>query len=127
MSFDMSFIVGNNARTEPPSKPTEARKGQEGQFSQATPQNASQSPTAAYTAEQLELLKTAREIVTRHKISREITEGVMLQLEKDLAEGKDNLPTLILFLTEALDRVSGGGDHYIKRAEKALRDSGHTV
>lgn len=120
MAFDMSFITSNNTPTEP-------HKGQEQATPQASSQNATESPTAALTAEQLRLLKTAREIVTRNKISREITEGVMLQLEKDLAEGKNNLPTLILFLSEALDRASGGGDQYIKRAERALTTAGYNT
>ena len=127
MNFDMSFIRGNNTPIDTPSKPTEPHKGQSRKLKQTNPQNAAESLTAASTAEQLKLINTAREIVKEYKITREIAEGAMLQLEKDLAEGKDDLTVNLLFLTEALDRVTGGGDQFIFRAEKALRAAGHQI
>ena len=125
MNFDMSFILGDNNAIDTPSKPTEPKQSNKGQTIPQQAQNAVQSPLAAFTDEQQKLLNAAREIVKRYKISREITEGAMLQLEKDLAEGKNNLPLNILCLVEALDRSSGGGDQYIKRAEQALKKSGY--
>ena len=125
MNFDMSFILGDNNAIDTPSNPTEPKQSNKGQTIPQQAQNAVQSPLAAFTDEQQKLLNAAREIVKRYKISREITEGAMLQLEKDLAEGKNNLPLNILCLVEALDRSSGGGDQYIKRAEQALKKSGY--
>lgn len=128
MNLDFSFIRGTETPTEAPTTPTEPRESHEAANyppTNNTPYRAAQSLTDPTTDR--ELIDLARQIVTRNRISREITEGVMLQLEKDLAEGKNNLPTLILFLSEALDRASGGGDQYIKRAERALTTAGYNT
>lgn len=129
MAIDYSFLTGGDIPAEMPveatGKPTEPREGARGiNYPPKTnaPYRASQSITE-HTADK-EIITTAQKIIQRNKIAREITEGVITQLEKDLADGKDNLPILILFLSEALDRASGGGDQYIKRAERALKDRG---
>lgn len=126
MNLDFSFIRGTETSTEPPSRPTEAQESHSRtNYTPAnnTPYRASQGLTEPTTDK--ELIDLAREIVYNYRISRQITEGAMLQLEKDLAEGKNNLTTLILYLTEALDRASGGGDQYYKRAKKALKAAGY--
>lgn len=124
MSFDLSFIRGTSTHGEAASNAVEPRNEPQRVTIPLTPKNATTSPAAAYTAKQLELLETAREIIMRNRLSREITEGAMLQLEKDLAEKKD-LANIVLYLSEALDRSSGGGDRYIKRAIKALEENGY--
>lgn len=126
MNLDFSFIRGTDTPTEAESKPAEARERLTSiniPPQNKTPYRASYSPIQP-TADK-ELIELAKGIVNRYEISKEITEGVMLQLEKDLAENKKNLPAIILYLSEALDRASGGGDQYIKRAEKALTAAGY--
>ena len=123
MDFDFDFM--NKTPTEPPSKPPEAQERAKGANYTAEPQSISQSVTEAYRGKSEELLATAREIIIRDRLKREITEGIMLQLEKDLSEHKNNLPKLLMYLAEALDRSSGGGDQYILRVEKSLKDNGY--
>ena len=69
-------------------------------------------------------LETARKICERYQVSRQATDGIMRQVLQDISQHKDPV-LLILFLSEALDRSSGGGDAYIKQVEAALIENGY--
>lgn len=86
------------------------------------PQNAIQS-----TPDPLEnkwLLETACKICKRYQVNRQATDGIMRQVLQDIGQHKDPV-LLILFLSEALDRASNGGDTYIKQVEAALIENGY--
>lgn len=69
-------------------------------------------------------LETARKICERYQVSRQATDGIMRQVLQDISQHKDPV-LLVLFLSEALDRASGGGDAYIKQVEAALIENGY--
>ena len=69
-------------------------------------------------------LETARKICERYQVSRQAADGIMRQVLQDISQHKDPV-LLILFLSEALDRASGGGDAYIKQVEAALIENGY--
>lgn len=69
-------------------------------------------------------LETARKICERYQVSRQATDGIMRQVLLDISNHQDPI-RLILFLSEALDRSSGGGDAYIKQVEAALIENGY--
>lgn len=69
-------------------------------------------------------LETARKICERYQVNRQATDGIMRQVLQDISQHKDPV-LLILFLSEALDRASGGGDAYIKQVEAALIENGY--
>lgn len=69
-------------------------------------------------------LETAQKICARYRVNRQATDGIMKQVLQDIGQHKDPV-LLILFLSEALDRVSGGGDKYIKQIERALIENGY--
>lgn len=86
------------------------------------PQNAIQS-----TPDPLErkwLLETACKICKRYQVNRQATDGIMRQVLQDISRKQDPI-RLILFLSEALDRASNGGDQYIKQVEAALIENGY--
>ena len=83
-------------------------------------QNAVESPLAAL--ERNQLLEQAGKIVKDYRQKRAAAEGIMQQIEKDI--GKQDPLLLLLFAAEALDRMSGGGDQYIKRLEARAAAAG---
>ena len=88
------------------------------------PQNATESPLDPLQSKQA--IETALKVLERNKQSREAAEGIMKQLELDIAKHKDPC-TLLLYAAEALDRLSGKGDGYIRRIENALEKNGYTT
>ena len=70
-------------------------------------------------------INAALKVLERDKFNREAAEGIMLQLELDISRKKDPT-TLLLYAAEALDRLSGKGDGYIRRIENALEKNGYT-
>ena len=87
------------------------------------PQNAVESPLAPSMDEAL--VNIARKIIHDHEIYREMTDGIMQQIEQDI--GKQDPLLLLLFAAEALDRLSGRGDGYIKRLEEKAKAAGLTI
>lgn len=87
-----------------------------------SPQNAAESPLDPLQSKQA--IETALKVLERNKQSREATEGIMQQLELDITKHK-NPCTLLLYAAEALDRLSGHGDGYIQRIERALTENGY--
>lgn len=69
-------------------------------------------------------LETARKICERYQVNRQATDGIMRQVLQDISRKQDPI-RLILFLSEALDRTSNGGDTYIKQVEAALIENGY--
>lgn len=69
-------------------------------------------------------LETAQKICARYQVNRQATDGIMRQVLQDIGQHKDPV-LLILFLSEALDRASNGGDQYIKQVEAALIENGY--
>lgn len=69
-------------------------------------------------------LETARKICERYQVNRQATDGIMRQVLQDISRKQDPI-RLILFLSEALDRASNGGDQYIKQVEAALIENGY--
>ena len=69
-------------------------------------------------------LETARKICERYQVNRQATDGIMQQVLQDISRKQDPI-RLILFLSEALDRASNGGDTYIKQVEAALIENGY--
>lgn len=69
-------------------------------------------------------LETARKICERYQVNRQATDGIMRQVLQDISRKQDPI-RLILFLSEALDRASNGGDTYIKQIEAALIENGY--
>lgn len=69
-------------------------------------------------------LETARKICERYQVNRQATDGIMRQVLQDISRKQDPI-RLILFLSEALDRASNGGDRYIKQVEAALIANGY--
>ena len=69
-------------------------------------------------------LETARKICERYQVNRQATDGIMRQVLQDISRKQDPI-RLILFLSEALDRASNGGDTYIKQVEAALIENGY--
>ena len=86
-------------------------------------QNAVQSLPAPLERELL--LEQAVRIVKDYKQKRAAAEGIMKQIEQDI--GKQDPMLLLLFAAEALDRMSGGGDRYIKRLEEKAAAAGIEV
>lgn len=70
------------------------------------------------------LLETACKICKRYQVNRQATNGIMKQVLQDISRKQDPI-RLILFLSEALDRASNGGDTYIKQVEAALIENGY--
>ena len=70
------------------------------------------------------LFEQAVRIVKDYKRKRSAAEGIMRQIEQDI--GKQD-PMLLMFVAEALDRMSGGGDRYIKRLEEKAAAAGIEV
>ena len=83
-------------------------------------QNAVQSLSAP--SERELLFEQAVRIVKDYKQKRAAAEGIMRQIEQDI--GKQDPMLLLLFAAEALDRMSGGGDSYIKRLEEKAAAAG---
>lgn len=104
-------------RTETPSEPPQSLKP-----INYTPnvQNAVQSLPAPLERELL--LEQAVRIVKDYKQKRAAAEGIMKQIEQDI--GKQEPMLLLLFAAEALDRLCGGGDRYIKRLEEKAAAAG---
>lgn len=124
MQLDYSFIMGNaptdtQRATETPPEATQALNPIN---YTPNPQNAVQRTPDPLQSDTT--IKAALEIVKTYKLNREATDGIMKQIELDLAEHKDPA-TLLLFAAEALDRISGRGDGYIKRIEQALKANGY--
>lgn len=69
-------------------------------------------------------LETARKICERYQVNRQATDGIMRQVLQEISRKQDPI-RLILFLSEALDRASNGGDTYIKQVEAALIENGY--
>lgn len=113
-----------------------ARKQTAGEPQRATESHASPTPTnypppaqnaTAGKFDPIEnewRLETARKICERYQVSRQATDGIMKQVLLDISNHQDPIK-LILFLSEALDRSSGGGDAYIKQVEAALIQNGY--
>ena len=113
-----------------PQRPTGAEQETAAPGNGPEPTGATQSPPEATEgkkagAEQYtKLIGLATKICKHYKFSRQATDGIMKQVLLDIAAHKDPVK-LILFLSEALDRASGGGDLYIKQVEQALNDNGY--
>lgn len=127
MDLDLSFITGNSesdSRNAPERTESHAEPPQGLNPSNYTPnpQNAVQSPLDPLENELA--IKAAKRILDNNKVNREATDGIMKQIEIDLAAHKDPC-TLLLYAAEALDRISGRGDGYIKRIEQALKQNGY--
>lgn len=88
----------------------------------AKPQNATESKFDPLESKWL--LETAYKICARYKVNRQATDGIFQQVLQEISRKQDPI-RLILFLSEALDRASGGGDTYIKQVEAALIENGY--
>lgn len=74
--------------------------------------------SAGVSSAERDLIAAAREIVKRDRYNREAAEGCMKQALRDITEKPAEL--VVLYLAEALDRMSGGGDGFIKQMSAAL-------
>ena len=107
-----------------------ARQHTVGEPQRATESHASPTPinyppqVQNATAGKFDPLENARKICERYQVSRQATDGIMRQVLLDISNHQDPI-RLILFLSEALDRSSGGGDAYIKQVEAALIENGY--
>lgn len=87
----------------------------------------SESPlplSAGVSSAERDLIAAAREIVKRDRYNREAAECCMKQLMQDLDNGDRDYIKFLLYAAEALDRMSGGGDGYLKRLEYHLEQAG---
>lgn len=120
MDYDFTKLFGDTPeRTE---TPLEAPPPPYPIQNTPSPQNAAESPLDPLQSKQA--IETALKVLERNKQSREAAEGIMKQLELDITKHKDPC-TLLLYAAEALDRLSGHGDGYIQRIEKALTENGY--
>lgn len=127
MDLDLSFITGNSesATTNAPERPrTHTEPPQSLNPSNYTPSTQNTVQRTLDPTESELAIKAAKRILDNNKVNREATDGIMKQIEIDLAAHKDPC-TLLLYAAEALDRISGRGDGYIKRIEQALKQNGY--
>ena len=118
-NFNVLWETSENGLTHPSDRtetPPEPRSDSHPIRIYPSPQNALQSTSDPSERDQLYL--QAYRIITDYKQKRAAAEGIMRQIEKDIGT-KDPL-TLLLLAAEALDRMSGGGDMYIKRLQAKL-------
>ena len=128
MDLDLSFITGNSESTD--RNTTERTESHAEPPQWANPSN--YTPTAQNavqrTLDPLEnklLIEQAEKIVKDYRQKREAAAGIMKQIEQDI--GKQDPMLLLLFAAEALDRLSGGGDSYIKRLEAKAKAAGVNI
>lgn len=125
MDLDFSKLWGNSENSPADEQRAAEMPPQDIKPSNYTPnpQNAVQS-TLDPTENNL-IIEQARKIVLDYRQKREATEGIMQQIEQDI--GKQDPLLLLLFAAEALDRLSGYGDGYIKRLEDRATAAGLTI
>lgn len=128
MDLDLSFITGNSesdSRNAPERTESHAEPPQGLNPSNYTPnpQNAVQSPLDPLESKLL--VEQAAKIVRDYRQKRAAAAGIMQQIEQDI--GKQDPMLLLLFAAEALDRLSGGGDSYIKRLEDRAKAAGINI
>lgn len=104
-------------RTETPIRPRQAPYPIQIYPSEKCPSQRTPDPS-----EREQLFLQAYRIISDYKQKRAAAEGIMRQIEKDI--GKKDPLTLLLLAAEALDRMSGGGDRYIKRLQQKARSAG---
>jgi hypothetical protein len=92
----------------------------------SSPQNIEISPPQGLLepAERADIEK-ALKVLHDYKIFRQITDGIMQQIEQDV--GKQDPLLLLLMAAEALDRISGRGDGYYKRLKACIDAAGLKV
>lgn len=108
--------------TGEPQRATESHASPKQENCTHKPQNATESKFDPL--ERKWLLETACKICKRYQVNRQATDGIMRQVLQDISRKQDPI-RLILFLSEALDRASNGGDQYIKQVEAALIENGY--
>lgn len=90
-------------------------------------QNAAQRTLAPLNDDRAKrTIELAKKIIDDYRQKREAASGIMKQLEIYADQGQD--PALMLVCAaEALDRLSGGGDQFIKRIIASLESNGYTI
>lgn len=127
LNIDFSFFDNlADLPTEPQERPTEPRSEPPARFDGQTAKGSQGAPQPPQQEDRDQVLLLAYKIIKRDKLKREITEGVIKQIENDLQGHAAHLPTLLCYMAEALDRASGQGDQYIKRVDRALKENGYT-
>lgn len=97
--------------------PAEGEQSLSGGHIQIEPQQ--QSPLDNET---LKEINKARYIIKRYELHRQVTNGAIQQIEKDL--GKQDPLLLLLMAIEALDHATGGYDGYYKRIKARADELG---
>lgn len=78
-------------------------------------------------ADYARIIEAAKEVIKEDRINYEMAEGCMLQVLQDI-ERKRNPYVLILFLAEAVGRLSNRGDEYFSQVKQKLIDVyGHDI
>lgn len=79
-------------------------------------------PAGAGFAER-DVTAAAKEIIKRDKLNRKAAEGCIRQVMQDLDNGDRDYKKFLLYIAEAMDRITGGGDGYFRRLEYHLEQT----